>query len=80
MGITYYNESFERSSKYIKDKSVDLFFLDPPYFISGKSKDIDLELYKGQTVGLVGESGSGKSMTALSILRLLPHHAYYGRY
>ncbi|MDQ5883983.1 MAG: peptide/nickel transport system ATP-binding protein ddpF, partial [Pseudomonadota bacterium] len=43
-------------------------------------KDIHLELYKGQTVGLVGESGSGKSMTALSILRLLPHHAYYGRY
>jgi site-specific DNA-methyltransferase (adenine-specific) len=31
------------SSKYIKDKSVDLFFLDPPYFISGRSKDIDLE-------------------------------------
>ena len=43
MGIIYYNESFENSSKYIKDKSVDLFFLDPPYFISGKSKDIDLK-------------------------------------
>ncbi|HYL07248.1 MAG TPA: ABC transporter ATP-binding protein [Candidatus Udaeobacter sp.] len=26
----------------------------------------------GETVGIVGESGSGKSMTALSILRLLP--------
>jgi site-specific DNA-methyltransferase (adenine-specific) len=43
MAITYYNESLEGSSKYIKDKSVDLFFLDPPYFISGKSKDVDLE-------------------------------------
>jgi len=27
---------------------------------------------KGQTVGLVGESGSGKSVTALSILGLIP--------
>lgn len=33
---------------------------------------VDLVLRRGQTVGLVGESGSGKSMTALSILRLLP--------
>ncbi len=27
----------------------------------------------GETVGLVGESGSGKSVTALSILQLLPY-------
>ncbi len=27
----------------------------------------------GETVGLVGESGSGKSVTALSILKLLPY-------
>ncbi len=27
---------------------------------------------RGETLGLVGESGSGKSMTALSILRILP--------
>src|SRR3979490_2620033 len=26
----------------------------------------------GETLGIVGESGSGKSMTALSIMRLLP--------
>jgi len=26
----------------------------------------------GETLGVVGESGSGKSMTALSIMRLLP--------
>jgi ABC-type dipeptide/oligopeptide/nickel transport system ATPase component len=30
---------------------------------------------EGETLGLVGESGSGKTMTALSLLRLLPEPA-----
>lgn len=33
---------------------------------------VSLSLDRGETVGLVGESGSGKSMTALSVLGLLP--------
>lgn len=33
---------------------------------------VDLHVGRGQTVGLVGESGSGKSMTARTILSLLP--------
>ena len=33
---------------------------------------VNLNLAAGETVGLVGESGCGKSVTALSILRLLP--------
>jgi len=33
---------------------------------------VDLSVRKGETLGLVGESGCGKSMTALSILRLVP--------
>ena len=33
---------------------------------------VDLELYPGETLGIVGESGCGKSVTALSIMQLLP--------
>ncbi|WP_461569825.1 ABC transporter ATP-binding protein [Thermincola ferriacetica] len=35
-------------------------------------KGVDFSLYEGETVALVGESGSGKSLTALSIMGLLP--------
>ena len=33
----------------------------------------DLVVNRGETVALVGESGSGKSVTALSVLGLLPY-------
>lgn len=33
---------------------------------------VNLTIGEGESVGLVGESGSGKSMTAFSILRLIP--------
>ena len=54
----------------IKDLSVE--------FISGEDvqravKHVSFTINKGETLALVGESGSGKSVTAHSILRLLPY-------
>ncbi|WP_433346340.1 dipeptide ABC transporter ATP-binding protein [Microtetraspora malaysiensis] len=34
--------------------------------------DVNLEVRPGETLGIVGESGSGKTMTALSVMGLLP--------
>ena len=34
--------------------------------------DLTFTLAKGETLGIVGESGCGKSMTALSVMRLVP--------
>lgn len=46
-------------------------------FRSGKEtvqpiRGVNLELKKGETLGIVGESGSGKSVTSLSVMGLLP--------
>lgn len=38
-------------------------------------KNVSFTINKSQTLGIVGESGSGKSLTALSILNLLPQNA-----
>lgn len=35
-------------------------------------RDIDLTIDAGEIVGVIGESGSGKSMTALTVMQLLP--------
>lgn len=49
-------------------------------FISGGKEyqalhDVNLTLEQGQMLALVGESGCGKTITAMSILRLLPSNA-----
>jgi microcin C transport system ATP-binding protein len=41
-------------------------------------RNVSFSIDRGETVAVVGESGSGKSVTALSIMRLLPYpHAWH---
>ena len=40
-------------------------------------KEISFDLKQGEVLGIVGESGSGKSVTALSLVGLLPKTAQY---
>ena len=54
----------------IKNLSVD--FRNGPQ-VTRAVKNVSLSIEKGETLAVVGESGSGKSVTALSILQLLPY-------
>lgn len=59
------------SEELLKVKDLKTYF----FTASGVSKAVDgvsFSLKKGQTMGIVGESGSGKSVSASSIIRLLP--------
>lgn len=58
----------------VKNLSIDF---KTPSGVFNAVRDINFTLKKGKTLALVGESGSGKSITALSILKLLPQSAHY---
>lgn len=67
MGV-YMNQNAEKLLD-IKDLSITYITDDATiYAVNG----LNMELYRGETLGLVGETGAGKTTTALAIMRLLP--------
>jgi len=64
--------SFSENNKILEVKNLKTYF----YTDDGIVKAVDgvsFDLEIGETLGIVGETGSGKSVTALSILKLIPH-------
>jgi len=63
--------SFSENNKILEVKNLKTYF----YTDDGIVKAVDgvsFDLEIGETLGIVGETGSGKSVTALSILKLIP--------
>lgn len=60
-----------------KKKLLEVKGLKTAFHIEGRSAravdGVDFHIYENEVLGLVGESGCGKSVTALSVLRLIPN-------
>ena len=63
-------------TKRSKDPLVQVEDLHTLFHVEGKEahavNGVSFEVHRGEMLGIVGESGSGKSVTALSIMRLIP--------
>lgn len=62
----------DKSRKIIEIRNLQTHF----YTRQGEIKAVDglsYHVYKGESIGLVGESGCGKSVSAMSVLRLIPN-------
>lgn len=65
------DEASRPAEKLVEIKNLKTYFFTDDGVVTSVD-DVSYDIYKGETLGLVGESGCGKSVTAMSILRLIP--------
>jgi peptide/nickel transport system ATP-binding protein/oligopeptide transport system ATP-binding protein len=70
-GTNDVNTDLDLKKQLIKVENLRVYFFTEEGTVKAV-EGIDLDILKGETLGLIGESGSGKTVTALSIIRLLP--------
>lgn len=63
--------SEETREKLIDIKGLHTYFYTDDGIVKSVN-DVSYEIYKGETLAVVGESGCGKSVTAMSVMRLIP--------
>jgi oligopeptide/dipeptide ABC transporter ATP-binding protein len=61
----------DTSTSLVKIRDLKVYFFTEEGVVKAV-EGIDLDIRKGETLGLIGESGSGKTVSALSIVQLLP--------
>ncbi|NWF76188.1 MAG: ABC transporter ATP-binding protein [Nitrospirae bacterium] len=59
----------------LKIRDLNISFKTPNRFVNVVSS-LNLDIQEGEIFGLVGESGCGKSITALSMMKILPHNFF----
>jgi peptide/nickel transport system ATP-binding protein len=64
-------EQEQKSDKLIEIKNLRTYFYTDDGIVKSVD-DVSYDIYQGETLGLVGESGCGKSVSAMSIMRLIP--------
>ncbi|MFD1926772.1 ABC transporter ATP-binding protein [Sporosarcina siberiensis] len=68
-------ESKTYEKELLKVEEMNISFKNDEGGLLSAVRDLNFHIHEGETVGLVGESGCGKSVTALSLMKLIPENS-----
>ena len=76
---SFRNDSISSNEEILNTDNLNCKYLTKDSFVTKRKeyfhalKDINIQIYSGESVGIVGESGSGKTTLAMSIMHLLSY-------